>query len=379
MCLAASNAILVAKTLRRQNNDCFTAHCSQMANMIKALSRKIGISMPMINQPYSRFPELAAKADETGFDSVWDYELFRNPFTVNALCAQTTKNIQLGTGLAAAAGRAPFEMANAAADVDELSGGRAIIGMSMGAAGYADFLNGQDVDRPVPKLREYIHCMRLAWDYQKTEEPQSFSGEYFKFATPPYNPWGVRNVVRQRIPIYIGALKPLMLKLAGEVGDGALGYLISAKYAKEQWANHIIEGAISAGRNPVDVDIAAEVLCSVDEDRERALRLARINVGLYVAYPISETMAAYEGLSEDRNAVVQTLMTEGPLALANTTSDALVKAFSISGTPDEAREQLAAFHEAIPHVVLHTPYMPPIQREESERAYLNALKFLGKA
>ncbi len=344
---------------------------------MNAIKKQLGITMPTINQAYDHFPVLAAKADAAGFDSVWNYELFRNPFTILALCAQTTKNIKLATGLAAGAGRTPFEMANAAADVDELSNGRALIGMSMGAAGYADVLNGVDVSRPVPKLREYIQCMRAGWDYQATGEAQSFEGEFYRFQSPPFNPWGVRKVVRARIPIYIGALKPQLLRLAGSLGDGALGYLISARYAKENWTKYVIEGAEKAGRNLSEIDIAAEVLCSVDENRERAMRLARINVGLYVAYPISEPMCEFEGLAEDRLAVVQTLMTKGPMALEHTTSDALLKAFSISGTPDEAREQLAAFQESIPHTVLHTPYMPPIQREESERAYLNAVKFLG--
>ena len=339
--------------------------------------RRLGISMPIINQPFTMLPEMAALADEAGFDSVWDYEFYRNPFTIHSHCARTTSNITLATGLATTAGRSPFEMANAAADVDELSGGRALIGLSTGAAGFADCLHGADVSRPVPKLREYIQCMRMGWEWLETEQAQHFEGDFYRFNSPPFNPWGGRKLARSAIPIYIGGLKPAMLRLAGAMADGVLGYLISAKYARENWVPHVLEGAKKAGREASELDIASLVICSVDEDREAALRLARINVGIYAAYPVSEPLAEYEGLAEDRNAVVQTLMTEGPAALAHTTSDALVKAFSITGTPDEAREQLEDYKAVFPHLILHTPYVPPIAGVDSERAFRNSVKFLG--
>lgn len=341
-------------------------------------SGKLGLTLPSINQPYAYLPELAGLADEAGFDSVWNYEVHRNPLMINALCAATTKNVALGTGLAAAAGRSPLEMANAAADVDELSGGRAIVGMSVGAMGFADAIHGADVSRPLPKMREYIQCMRAGWKYLQTGEEISVEGEFFKFNSPAINPWGLREMERPQIPIYLGALKPLMMKLAGSTADGAVGYLMSARYAKEVWVPGIDAGAKKVERDPNEVDKVLEVLTSVSEDREEALRLARINVGLYVAHPISDPMIEFEDLQEDRAAVVQALMTEGPAALATVTSDALLKAFSIAGTPDEAREQLVDFQNAVPHVALHIPYMPPISREESKTAALNAIKYLGR-
>lgn len=341
-------------------------------------SGKLGITLPSINQPYADLPGMAAMVDEAGFDSVWNYEVHRNPFTIGALCAATTKNVALGTGLAAAAGRSPMEMANAAADVDELSGGRAILGFSVGAIGYADALHGADVTRPLPKMREYIKCVRAGWKYFETGEQIEEGGEFFKFHSPAINPWGLREMIRPEIPIYLGALKPLMMKLAGSSTDGAVGYLMSARFAREVWVPGVDAGANEAGRDPNEVDKVLEVLVSVDDDREKALAVARVNVGLYVAHPISEEMVEYEGLMEDRAAVLQTIMTEGPAALANVTSDALVKTFSITGTPDEAREQLVDFQSSVPHVALHIPYMPPINREESKNAFLNAVQHLGR-
>ena len=77
------------------------------------------------------------------------------------------------------------------------------------------------------------------------------------------------------------------------------------------------------------------------------------------------------GLQDERNALLKALTTDGLAALERTTSDALVRHFSICGTPDEAREQLAEYQGLLPHIVLHTPYVPPIQQRESETAFRN--------
>jgi len=332
---------------------------------------RVGVSLPMLNQPYDRYPELAALADDAGFDSLWDYEFFRNPFITHALNAKATSRIQLATGIATASSRTPFEMANAAADIDEISGGRTILGMSTGGAGWTDVYNGADISHPLPRMREYIDAVRKVWRHFETGEPIEHDGRFLSLAQPPFNPWGGRTLVRPRIPIYLGSLKPAMLRMAGEVADGVLGYLNTPSFVTEHVRPNIVAGAQKAGRNPADIDIASLILCSVSEDREQARRIARINVGNYVAFPVSSTVIEFMGLQDDRDAVVQALFTEGPAALEKATSDALLDTFAISGTPDEAREQFARFDGLLEHIILHTPYVPPITGAESDAAFRN--------
>src|SRR5438093_12210846 len=164
--------------------------------MAAAARSRLGVSLPMLNQPYEAYPELARLADEAGFDSVWDYEFFRNPFITHGLCSQTTSSIQLCTGIAAAAGRTPFGMANAAADVDERSGGRMILGLSTGGTAWTDVFNGADVSHPLPRMREYIESLRALWKHFGDGEPVSYEGRYVRFASPPFNPWGLRSLAR---------------------------------------------------------------------------------------------------------------------------------------------------------------------------------------
>jgi probable F420-dependent oxidoreductase len=330
---------------------------------------KIGVSLPMLNQPYEQYAKFAALAEDAGFDSVWDYEFYRNPFITHALNARATSRIQLGTGIATAATRTPFEMANAAADVDEISGGRTLLGLSTGGAGWMEHFTGTDIDRPLTRLREYIHIVRQLWDHFQTDEPFAFQGKIYRASSPPLNPWGTRNLVRPKIPIYLAGLKQGMARLAGEIADGVFGFLPTPSFIEQHVIPNLAVGAAKAGRDPADIEVTALVICSISDDREEAIRRARINVGNYVAYPVSNTVIEFMGLQEDRDHVLMRLLSEGPAALATAASDELVRTFAIAGTPDEAAEQLEAYQGVLPHIVLHTPYVPPIDQASSEDAF----------
>jgi probable F420-dependent oxidoreductase len=339
---------------------------------------RIGISMPMLNLPADRYPELARLADDAGFDSLWTYEFYRNPFVTLAGCARATQRIQLCTGIAAATARTPNEMAQAAADVDEISNGRMVLGVGIGGSSWAEFYNGTDIHKPLSRVREYVSTMRAIWEHHASGQDLEQTGAFYSAASPPFNAFGLRQHQRRhRIPTYIGGVGPKMLQMGGEVADGVLGFVVTPEFVRDYMIPMVEQGARRAGRSPSEVDVAALVLCSVSDDREVALRRARINVGMYVAYPGAERMVEFAGLTADREKLIHALMSEGPAALETATSDDLVRAFSICGTPDEAREQLAAYDGILPHIVLHTPYVPPICADDSEDAFRQTVRTFG--
>jgi len=334
---------------------------------------KLGVTMPGLNQPIDAFPRMARAAEDAGFDSVWDYEFYRNPFLIHAMTAASTREITLGTGLAAAAARTPFEMANAAADVDETSGGRLILGVGTGGGGFAEFLHGSPTDRPAARMREFIGAMHRIWEWADGKQVEPYQGRFHNFAEPLFNPFGRRPLVRPRIPVYLGAIRPTMLRLGGEIADGVLGYFLPPAYLREVVLPNVAAGARRAGRDPQTVDIASETVCSVSEDRAEAYRRARFQVGIYIASEVSRPMAEQLGLGGERLACLEALMTRGPEALADVVDDKLVEAFSITGTPDECRAQLRQFDGCLPHVILHPPYMPVLTPEETADAYDNII------
>jgi probable F420-dependent oxidoreductase len=338
---------------------------------------RLGITMPTRTAAMDRFPEYARWADEAGFDSIWDYELYRNPFAMLCTAALSTSKATLATGLAGAFPRSPFEMANAAADVDELSGGRMLIGMGTGVPEFLAAFHSQNFVKPLSRMRDYITCMRRSWDYLSTGEAEPYPGEHYHFTAPPFNPWGLRPMARPRIPIYLASLGPKMTQLAGEIADGWLAYLATPKWVEQHTRPRLEEGAARSGRDLADFDVAVEVICSVHSDRDIAYHRGRIHTGFYVSHPVSDGVVALHGLEAERDAVRQALMTKGLDGLAET-SDKLVEVFSITGTPEEARQKLADWKATIPHVVLHTPYVPPLTAEESEDAYRGIVDAFGR-
>jgi probable F420-dependent oxidoreductase len=340
---------------------------------------RVGISMPGLSTPLERFREYAELAETAGFDSVWDYEFYRNPFVVHAGAAAATDSIQLATGIAEAFTRSPFELANAAADIDDLSDGRLVLGIGTGGADFLEAFHSTDARKPVSRMREFIDVLRLSWDHLGTMEPASYEGSFYRFQSLPLNPWGGRQLARARIPIYLAAIRPKMLQLAGEKADGVLGYLWTPEYVRDRVLPNVSKGASESGREASTVDIAGLVICSVSDDREVALRRARIQVGMYVAYPLSDVMVQFHGFEQEQQAIREAMLSEGMAALERVTSDKLVETFSLAGTPDEVRDQMGPYEEVLSHVVLHTPYVPPLTADECDDAFRGIVDTLGRA
>ncbi len=333
---------------------------------------ELGVTVPMGTQPIRKFPEMARAAEDSGFDAVWDFELYENPLVVLAAAAMTTRRIRLGTGVATALSRTPFELANAAADVAELSGGRLLLGLGMGIPGLVRTLHGADVDHPLRRMREYTEVLKLCWSYLADESPAHYDGRYYRFITPPVNPLGSRGLTR-KIPLLLGGMNPKMIQLAGELSDGLIGGGYSRLYMRDQVLPDLAVGAERSGRTLADLQTVTQVICCVSTDRDEALRRARIHVGQLVANPVQDGIVAAHGLEKEVGEVRQALAQGGPAALGNVTDDKLVEAFSIAGSPDECRVQLKAWVGLVGHVMLHTPYVPPLSPDETEDAFYQIL------
>lgn len=332
---------------------------------------KLGITMPSRTAPLSRIPEYARMADEAGLDSVWTYEVYRNPFAMLCTSALATSNIELCSGLATAFNRSPFEAANAAADVDELSGGRARLGLGTGVPEFLQSFHSTDFNKPIKRLSEYVDVLRRSWAYLAGEEVKPYNGSYYNFIAPPINPWGLREMVRPQIPILVAGMRPQMLKLCGAKADGWVGYLWTQKFFEQIVLSNITEGARSTGRDPDTLDLACEVICCVHPDRDVALARAKKHVGFYIAHPVSDVVAEIEGVQDLVNELRISMMQKG-LAAFEDTPEELVELFSITGTPEECRQKLDNY-KGLPHLALHTSYVPPFTAEESEDCYLQII------
>lgn len=342
---------------------------------------QLGVTIPVLRTKMEKFSEFAKLAEVAGFDSLWSVEEYHNPFVIHALTASKTSRIKLGTGIAQAFSRSPFEMANAAADVDELSAGRMILGIGPAGDDWLKAFHSTNGDRTLSRMSEYIDVLRMSWEYHARGAPGclQYHGQYYTFDGLAENPWGARELIRPTIPIYIAAMRPKMLQMAAAKAEGVISYSHTPQFAAVKARPVITEAAVAAGRDPRDVDYACLTVCSVSTNRAEAMRRARLQVGVYVAVDITDPVIQFHGYQKEQAALREAITTRGYASLFDATPDHLVKHFAIAGTPDEARADLRRFQESIPHVVLHTPYAPALSIEESEDAFHNIVATFGSS
>ena len=216
--------------------------------------------------PVAQYPELAHVAEQAGFDSFWvSNDLFlRSVWVILAAAARATERIQLGTCIVNPYTMHPSEIAMAAATLDELSGGRALLGISSGADDFLGWV-GLRAERPVTTVKNTITVLRRLFTGERVE---GWSEEaYMRFSQRP-------------IPIYVGAMSPHMLALIGSDADGGLPLLFPPEHFSTV-LEYVRSGADQAGRNIGQIDLAACIWCSVSADREKAERALREKVAYY--------------------------------------------------------------------------------------------------
>ncbi len=223
--------------------------------------------------PVEMYPELAQRAEQAGFDAFWvsDDLFLRSVWIVLAAAARTTSRIQLGTCIVNPYTQHPAEIAMAAATLDELSRGRALLGISSGADDFLGWV-GIRAEHPVTAISETIGALRRLFDGHRLHPAGGFIGAwtseaYLRFAT-------------RRIPIYVGAMSPRMLALIGSDADGGLPLLFPPEGFAEA-LGYIRHGAATAARDVSEVDVAACIWCSVSADRRAAERALREKVAYY--------------------------------------------------------------------------------------------------
>ncbi|MFL5990455.1 MAG: TIGR03617 family F420-dependent LLM class oxidoreductase, partial [Rubrobacteraceae bacterium] len=163
--------------------------------------------------------ETARAAESLGFAGLWTSETKHDAFLPLAIAANETERIELGTSVAIAFSRSPMEMAQTAWDLQDLSGGRFILGLGTQVKAHVKRRFSMPWDRPVARLREYIGALRAIWSSFQIGEPLSFEGEFYRHTliTPFFNPGPIEQ---PEIPIYIAGVNTSLATLAGEFCDG---------------------------------------------------------------------------------------------------------------------------------------------------------------
>ena len=284
-------------------------------------------------------------AEERGFEAVWQAEsrLVRECTVPLAAYAACTSRIKVASGVISMWTRNPAFIAQTFSTLDDLAPGRVMLGIGAWWEPLASKV-GVRREKPLRVMREIVEVVRRLLAMEKV----SFHGEYVHVTDIEIDiVYGERSP--KQVPIYIGATGMKMMELAGEVGDGVLlNYLVSPTYNAEAMG-HLRVGAKRAGRKVEDIDRPQLVVCSLDEDRERALDNARELVTLYLGQQphIMKASGVSQDLIDEVNRIVGWPADEKKLKEAmHLVSDEVVQLITASGTPEECRAKVREYCRA---------------------------------
>jgi F420-dependent oxidoreductase-like protein len=295
--------------------------------------------------------ETVQLAERAGYDSVWAAEAYgSDAATILAFLAGCTSTIKLGSAILQMPARSAAMTAMTAATIDQLSGGRMLLGIGSSGPQVAEGWHGQRFARQLQRTREYVEVVRMALGRERVE----YHGETIELPLPdgPGKPLKLMiGPAQERVPIYLAAIGPKNTALAGEIADGWLPTLFSPGHVAEFRAL-LEEGAARAGRSLDGFDIAPVVNTYVCDDLDRARDLMRPGLALYIGGMGSRQQNFYNRLVqrygfEDEARQIQDLYLSGKQREAAAAVPVeLIDTVALCGPPDRVADRLEAFRGA---------------------------------
>jgi F420-dependent oxidoreductase-like protein len=306
----------------------------------------LGVDLPLIQE-----------AERLGYDSVWSAEAYGSDAvtTLTWVAAHTTR-IRVGTAIMQIPARTPTLAATTALTLDQLSGGRVLLGLGVSGPQVVEGWHGVPFGKPLARTREYVEIVRAVW---RREKPLEFQGAYYQI---PYRGLGatglgkpLRSILHGRvdIPIYLAAIGPRNVALAAEIADGWLPVFFSPR-RMAVFRPHLEAGFRAAGgaKSPERFDIAPTVPVVLGEDAAQCRAVVKPRLALYVGGMGARGRNFYNDLVcrygyGDAARRIQDLYLAGKKdEAAAAVPDPLVDEVALCGPRERIRERLQAWDEA---------------------------------
>jgi len=328
------------------------------------MARKVSISFNWQGlMDYDQALARVRLAEEAGVDTAWVAEAWgRDCFTILALMARETRRMQLGTGIVNTYSRTPAALAQHFATLDELSGGRMVIGL--GTSGYRviEHWHGVPFQPSLTRLREYVEIIRMIL----AGEPLQYAGKVFHLQR------GFRlrfQPVRSRIPIFIASLTPKSVAQTARIADGWMPVLIPLEQLGREIHNfrQLVQ---EAGRDPHSVIVRSPGSVTVTRDVDKARQESKAHTAFYITnmgdyYREQLIRMGYEeAVTVVRHAWEEGGHTAGIAAVP----DALVDDVALVGPKERVADRLQLWREAGVDTLIAGAFQPAALRALAEAA-----------
>ncbi|MDH6537544.1 LLM class F420-dependent oxidoreductase [Streptomyces sp. SPB4] len=322
----------------------------------------------------------AAALEAAGLDAVWVAEAwgFDSP-TIMGYLAARTERMKIGSAILNVYSRTPALIAQTAAGLDAVSGGRALLGLGASGPQVVEGWHGKPYDRPLGRTRETVELCRRVWRRETIDHhgithmplpaPMgSGLGKPLKILTRP---------VRPAVPVYIASLGPANVRMTAEIADGWLPTLFIPEKAAAVWGGPLAEG--TAGRAPElgPLQTVAGGLLAIGEDAAAARDLARPQIALYVGgmgapgKNFYNDLAVAYGYGEEARRIQELYLAGRKRDAAAAVPDEFCELMTLCGPEGYVRERVEAFREAGVTMLNVTPVGPePARLIETVKSWL---------
>jgi probable F420-dependent oxidoreductase len=298
---------------------------------------RIGITLPAEPFQNRAMIDLVRRAEALGYQDVWSLESYTTEaFSPLAAIAMLTDRMRLGTAIVPVFTRPPALIAMSAMTVQQLSGGRFILGMGISSPQIISQWMGVPFERPLTRVRDTVAAVRAALSGEKvTYKGRTLSVNGFRLdmerSTPPP-------------PIFLAIQGAKMCRLAGEIADGLITNFITPQ-ALPGMLEHVAEGAQAAGRE-TPREVICRILTIVDEDPERVRPAMRRHMTPYLITPGYNRFFAEIGFDQEADQALRLWNAGDRKQATEVVSDRMLDGIYLLGSADYCRERLKAFAEA---------------------------------
>jgi probable F420-dependent oxidoreductase len=293
-----------------------------------------GLTYPLQGVPLSEHGAILREAEELGYTDAWSAEVEANDaFTPLAAFAAWTQKTRLGCAIAGVYNRTPTLLAQTAAAIEELAPGRFCLGIGTSSPAIVERWNGVPLRQPMTRMRDTIAFLREAW-----------SGEKVVRKVGPYDVKGFRLGRAPDPPpkVYVAALREQMLRMAGELGEGAITNYISPDDAPG--IAKIARGAAAAaGKSAEEFDVACRIFVIWTDDRQQAQMLGRFIVAGYLTTPYYYAFHEWLGRGEALAPMMKAWQAGERQEAVGLVPEKVVDDIFVFGSPDECKDKIEAY------------------------------------
>ena len=301
------------------------------------MTGRLRIDAPLVAVDLRAVPTSARTIEALGYDGAFTFEGPHDPFLPLALAAEHTERIELTTAIAIAFARSPMTVAHIGRDLNDLSAGRAIVGLGSQIRPHIERRFSMPWSQPAARMREFVLALRAIWSAWQDSTPLRFEGEHYRHTlmTPFFDPGPSEHGIPR---VHLAGVGARMTEVAGEVADGLLAHpFLTERYLREVIVPELRTGADRAGRTLDGFEIGLSAFVALDDADVEAVRRQISFYGSTPAYRPVLDLHGWGDLQTDLNTLSKQGRWDDMVGLVD---DEVLAAMCCIGTPTEVAADL---------------------------------------